>query len=87
MRCTLHKLLFNGTSLKSSQAVSILFDSALGREVSNTLSESWVGCVSGCGACAQFQKVSAFTTLNILPLAFDFYNKGLSDTILSFLDS
>jgi Fe-S-cluster containining protein len=68
---------------EKSQAVSILFDQ-LGEEAKQYASESGLGCVSGCGACCANPEVSA-SPLEFLPLAFD--NKGLSDTILSFLDS
>lgn len=71
--------------IEKSQAVSKLFDQ-LGEEAKQYVAESGLGCVSGCGACCANPEVSA-SPLEFLPLAFDFYNKGLSDTILSFLDA
>lgn len=70
---------------EKSQAVSILFDQ-LTKESKQFATESGLGCVSGCGACCANPEVSA-SPLEFLPLAFDFYNKGLSETILSFLDA
>jgi Fe-S-cluster containining protein len=70
---------------EKSRAVSILFDQ-LEEESKQFASESGLGCVSGCGACCANPEVSA-SPLEFLPLAFDFYNKGLSETILSLLDS
>lgn len=70
---------------EKSQAVSILFDQ-LTEESKQFATESGLSCVSGCGACCSNPEVSA-SPLEFLPLAFDFYNKGLSETILSFLDA
>ena len=70
---------------EKSQAVTILFEQ-LGAESKQFASESGLGCISGCGACCANPDVSS-SPLEFLPLAFDFYNKGLGDTILSLLDS
>ncbi|MDG1277105.1 MAG: YkgJ family cysteine cluster protein [Algoriphagus sp.] len=70
---------------EKSQAVSKLFEK-LGEEANQFASESGLGCVAGCGACCANPKVSA-SPLEFLPLAFDFFNKGLADTILNLLDS
>jgi Fe-S-cluster containining protein len=70
---------------EKSQAVSILFEQ-LGEESKQYAAESGLGCLSGCGACCANPEVSA-SPLEFLPLAFDFYKKGLSDTVLTLLDS
>ncbi len=70
---------------QKSEAVALLFDQ-LGQESKQFAAESGLGCISGCGACCANPQVSA-SPLEFLPLAFDFYSKGLSDTILTFLDS
>jgi len=70
---------------EKSEAVLQLFVQ-LGDESKQYAAESGLGCVSGCGACCANPKVSA-SPLEFLPLAFDFFKKGLADTILSLLDS
>jgi len=70
---------------EKSLAVSKLFEK-LGEEANQFASESGLGCVAGCGACCSNPKVSA-SPLEFLPLAFDFVNKGLADTILELLDA
>lgn len=70
---------------EKSQAVSNLFEQ-LGEESKHYAAESGLGCVSGCGACCANPEVSA-SPLEFLPLAFDFFKKGLSETILTLLDS
>lgn len=70
---------------EKSKTVQILFEQ-LGEESKQFASESGLGCISGCGACCANPEVSA-SPLEFLPLAFDFCNKGLSETILTLLDS
>ncbi len=70
---------------EKSEAVLKLFEN-LGAEAKQFATESGLGCVSGCGACCANPKVSA-SPLEFLPLAFDFYQRGLADTILELLDS
>ncbi|GEM_PF-80144 len=70
---------------EKSQAVMILFEK-LSLESKQFAEQSGLGCISGCGACCANPEVSA-SPLEFLPLAFDFFNKGLGDTILTLLDS
>jgi len=70
---------------QKSQAVKILFEE-LTLESKQFAAESGLSCISGCGACCANPEVSA-SPLEFLPLAFDFYAKGLADTILTLLDT
>lgn len=55
-------------------------------EAKQFTSESGLSCMTGCGACCANPQIPA-SPLEFLPLAFDFYRKGIADSILSFLDS
>ncbi|WP_192347299.1 YkgJ family cysteine cluster protein [Algoriphagus sp. Y33] len=50
------------------------------------VSESGLGCVSGCGFCCANPKVPA-SPLEFLPLAFDLYDKGLAESTLALVES
>ncbi len=70
---------------QKSQAVLDLFQE-LGDEAKQFASESGLGCITGCGACCSNPQVPA-SPLEFLPLAFDFYYKGLAESVLDMLDS
>ncbi|WP_296698104.1 YkgJ family cysteine cluster protein [Algoriphagus sp.] len=58
----------------------------LEEEARQFTSESGLGCISGCGACCANPQIPA-SPLEFLPLAFDFYKKGIAESILILLDS
>lgn len=49
------------------------------------VTESGLGCVSGCGFCCANPKVPA-SPLEFLPLAFDLYAKGLAESTLTLVE-
>ena len=49
-------------------------------------SKSGLTCVTGCGACCANPQIPA-SPLEFLPLAFDFYNKGIAESILTLLET
>ncbi|WP_057936942.1 YkgJ family cysteine cluster protein [Algoriphagus resistens] len=70
---------------EKSQAILNVFGE-LESETKQFVSESGLGCVSGCGFCCANPKVPA-SPLEFLPLAFDLYEKGLAESTLALLDS
>ncbi|MFC5626654.1 YkgJ family cysteine cluster protein [Algoriphagus winogradskyi] len=70
---------------EKSQATLDVFGE-LESETKQFVSESGLGCVSGCGFCCANPKVPA-SPLEFLPLAFDLYAKGLAESTLESLDS
>ncbi|WP_243431566.1 YkgJ family cysteine cluster protein [Algoriphagus lutimaris] len=58
----------------------------LEEEAKQFTSGSGLSCLSGCGACCANPQIPA-SALEFLPLAFDFFNKGLAETILSLIES
>ncbi len=54
-------------------------------ETKQFVSESGLGCISGCGFCCAKPKIPA-SPLEFLPLAFDLYEKGLAESTLESLD-
>lgn len=70
---------------EKSQAILNVFGE-LESETKQFVSESGLGCVSGCGFCCANPKVPA-SPLEFLPLAFDLYDKGLAESTLALLDS
>jgi len=58
----------------------------LEEEAKQFTSESGLSCITGCGACCANPKISA-SPLEFLPLAFDFYYKGIAESILLLLES
>lgn len=70
---------------EKSQATLDVFGE-LESETKQFVSESGLGCVSGCGFCCANPKVPA-SPLEFLPLAFDLYDKGLAESTLTLLES
>ncbi|RAI95069.1 YkgJ family cysteine cluster protein [Algoriphagus yeomjeoni] len=70
---------------EKSQATLDVFGE-LESETKQFVSESGLGCVSGCGFCCANPKVPA-SPLEFLPLAFDLYAKGLAESTLQSLES
>lgn len=58
----------------------------LEEEASQFTSESGLSCITGCGACCANPQIPA-SPLEFLPLAFDFYYKGIAESILLLLES
>ncbi|MEN2282893.1 YkgJ family cysteine cluster protein [Algoriphagus sp. SE2] len=58
----------------------------LEEEAKQFTSESGLGCISGCGACCANPQIPA-SPLEFLPLAFDFYYKGIAESILILLET
>ena len=54
-------------------------------ETKQFVAESGLGCVSGCGFCCANPKVPA-SPLEFLPLAFDLYEKGMAESILTIVE-
>lgn len=69
---------------EKSQATLDVFGE-LESETKQFVSESGLGCVSGCGFCCANPKVPA-SPLEFLPLAFDLYDKGLAESTLASLE-
>jgi Fe-S-cluster containining protein len=69
---------------EKSQATLDVFGE-LESETKQFVSESGLGCVSGCGFCCANPKVPA-SPLEFLPLAFDLYAKGLAESTLATLE-
>ncbi|WP_425636804.1 YkgJ family cysteine cluster protein [Algoriphagus yeomjeoni] len=70
---------------EKSQATLDVFGE-LESETKQFVSESGLGCVSGCGFCCANPKVPA-SPLEFLPLAFDLYAKGLAESTLQSIES
>lgn len=70
---------------EKSLAVLKVFNE-LEEEAKQFTSESGLGCISGCGACCANPQIPA-SPLEFLPLAFDFYYKGIAESILTLLES
>ncbi|WP_297336440.1 YkgJ family cysteine cluster protein [Algoriphagus sp.] len=49
-------------------------------------SQGGLSCIAGCGRCCSSPKVSA-TPMEFLPLAFDFYHRGIAEQALELLES
>jgi len=71
--------------VEKSQATLEVFRE-LESETNQFVSESGLGCVSGCGFCCANPKVPA-SPLEFLPMAFDLYDKGLAESTLALLES
>jgi len=69
---------------EKAQATLNLF-TELERDTKQFVSESGLGCVSGCGNCCANPKVPA-SALEFLPLAFDLYEKGLAESTLALVE-
>ncbi|MGM0943825.1 MAG: YkgJ family cysteine cluster protein [Bacteroidota bacterium] len=70
--------------IEKSQAVLKLFEE-LEQENKEYRAQGGMTCVSGCGKCCASPKVSA-SPLEFLPLAFDFYSKGIAEVKLKLLE-
>lgn len=71
--------------LEKSLAIEAIFQE-LEEEAKQFHKEAGMGCISGCGFCCSNPEVPA-TPLEFLPLAFDLYEKGLTDEIAALLSA
>lgn len=84
--CTFANYLDISLNLEEKSLAVLKVFKALEEEARQFTSESGLGCVTGCGACCANPQIPA-SPLEFLPLAFDFYYKGIAESILMLLES